>query len=219
VVVPPYPGHFSAWAMLVTKPRVDVLRTSVHMTHQVEPATISAIYAGLQAEAAARFADAPPDQLIWQRTADMRYYGQEHTVKIVLPADDQLDLGALEQAFHAAHKREYTFDLPGATIEFVTFHLTAWHNTRQPALKSMLGSDSTSEPVVVGRREVDFGLAGRHTAPVYVRDSLPAGFQAAGPLIVEEQASTTVVYPDQVLQVDAFANLIIRAQPADQTAA
>lgn len=216
VIVPPYPGHFSAWSMLMIRPRVDLLRTAVCSTRAVDPAAIAGIYAALQAEATSRFADAPADQLIWQRSADMRYHGQEHTVKVPLPAhDDALDLHAIEQTFHAVHRREYTFALPDATIEFVTFHLTGWRNTRRPALTSLHTGDQTTRPRIREERVVNLGTVGTWTAPVYERASLPAGFQAAGPLIVEEPASTTLVYPDQWLEVDTFANLVLRPQAAE----
>ncbi|NJK82027.1 MAG: hydantoinase/oxoprolinase family protein [Chloroflexaceae bacterium] len=214
VVIPPYPGHFSAWSMLMIKPRVDLLRTSVHNTRAVDAATIQAVYAELQAEALARFADAPVEQLIWQRSADMRYYGQEHTVKVPLPAGASCDIAEIERTFHAAHRRAYTFELPDAAIEFVTFHLTAWRNTRQPALRSLHGADQHGTPTVRGQRAVNFDVLGTHMVPIYERDRLPAGFQAAGPLIIEEMASTTLVYPDQYLTVDSFANMIIRSQEA-----
>jgi len=62
---------------------------------------------------------------------------------------------------------------------------------------------------LAGLRLVDFDLAGVHETAVYNRDQLPAGFTAAGPLIVEEPASSTLVHPGQSLMVDYYGNLEI----------
>jgi N-methylhydantoinase A len=45
--------------------------------------------------------------------------------------------------------------------------------------------------------------------PVYDRGRLPAGFTIAGPAIVEEPSTTTVVHPGQRLTVDPTGNLVI----------
>ena len=56
---------------------------------------------------------------------------------------------------------------------------------------------------------VDFGEDGRHEADIYERDALPAGFEAEGPLVVEEPSSTTIVHPGQRLWVDRLGFLHI----------
>ena len=45
--------------------------------------------------------------------------------------------------------------------------------------------------------------------PVYDRDSLRAGHTIAGPALVEENASVTVLGPGKSLSVDRFGNLLI----------
>ena len=48
------------------------------------------------------------------------------------------------------------------------------------------------------------------TTPVYRRERLLAGHVLAGPAIVEQMDSTTVVLPGQAAVVDEHANLVIR---------
>src|SRR5262245_23588544 len=211
VIVPPLPGHFSAWGMLVTRPRVDLIRTSAIRTGAANPQRITEIFEALHAEALERFTrdGARPEELSWQYAVDMRYLGQEHTVKVPIAMHEAPDVAAIECVFHAAHRREYTFELPGATVEFVNFHLTAWRNIRRPAFAPIVNDGRSLAAALKGLRLVDFDTADVHETPVYERDLLPAGFAAAGPLIVEEHASTTAVYPCQRLEVDEFGNLII----------
>jgi N-methylhydantoinase A len=48
--------------------------------------------------------------------------------------------------------------------------------------------------------------------PIYDRAKLRAGQRIAGPLIVEEWTSTTLVLPGQMLEIDAYGNLIITVE-------
>ena len=66
-----------------------------------------------------------------------------------------------------------------------------------------------SKPSPKGRRAVDFDIDGIHDTVVYERDELPVAFSAAGPLVVEEPTTTTLVHPGQTLEVDEAGNLVI----------
>jgi N-methylhydantoinase A len=66
------------------------------------------------------------------------------------------------------------------------------------------------KPSPKGQRPVYFG-GGFQDTPIYDRATLPPGFTLNGPAIVEEFGSTTVVFPDQTLEVDPYGILIIRA--------
>jgi N-methylhydantoinase A len=62
--------------------------------------------------------------------------------------------------------------------------------------------------VPLAERSVMF-LGGRCATPVFSRDLLRAGQTIAGPAIVEEAASVTVVNPGQELRVDEYGNLLL----------
>jgi N-methylhydantoinase A len=214
VVVPPSPGHFSAWGMLVAEPRLDVRRTRVLRTDRIEEAEVEAVFLELEREAGDRFAreGAVPDELALARSLDMRYAGQEHTVRVPVR---ESTLIRLEQDFHTAHRRSYTFALDETPVELVTFHVTARRPTPAPRLRELPMDGRSAERAVKGRRAVDFDVDGLHDTSIYERSLLPPGFAAEGPLIVEEEASTTLVHPGQALEVDAWGNLLVRL-PAPQ---
>jgi N-methylhydantoinase A len=69
---------------------------------------------------------------------------------------------------------------------------------------------TAGDPPKGGSRPVYFEGKFRDT-PVYERAALGAGAQLAGPAIVEEFGSTTVVFPGQRLSVDAHGILVISA--------
>ena len=208
VVVPPRSGVFSAWGMLLTEPRLDLVQTRVLRTSQTDGAELDALFAELELEAEARFAEegTAPGGLDHARSVDMRYAGQEHAVRVPVAAGPA-DLAAIELAFHAEHRRKYTFSLEDTPIELVTFHLATHRRTPKPALAPWQGGVASPEPK--GRRLVDFDVDGVHETAVLQREDLPAGFAAEGPLVIEEETTTALVHPGQEVGVDAYGNLVI----------
>jgi N-methylhydantoinase A len=88
VIIPPNPGVFSAWGMLMADPRQDAIRTRVQRIDRADAVEVDAIYAEMEAAMAASLLGqgVDPGALLFKRFADMRYLGQEHTVKVALPA-------------------------------------------------------------------------------------------------------------------------------------
>jgi N-methylhydantoinase A len=208
VVVPPRSGVFSAWGMLLTEPRIDLVQTRVLRTSGTDPAELDALFAGLEDEAAARFAEegAAATELQHVRSIDMRYAGQEHAVRVPVGAGPA-DLVEIEAAFHAEHRRKYTFSLADTSIELVTFHLATHRRSPQPELAPWRGG--MPSPEAKGRRLVDFDVDGVHDTPVLERDHLAAGFTGEGPLVIEEETTTALVHPGQPVEVDGYGNLVI----------
>jgi N-methylhydantoinase A len=208
VVVPPRSGVFSAWGMLLTEPRLDLVRTRVLRTSQTSAAGLDALFTELEDEATARFAEegARPGDLHHARSVDMRYAGQEHAVRVPVTAG-AVDLAAVETAFHAEHRRKYTFSLTDTPIELVTFHLATHRRAHKPELAPWQGGVASPQPK--GRRLVDFDVDGIHETPVLERDDLPSGFAAEGPLVIEEETTTGLVHPGQAVEIDRHGNLVI----------
>jgi N-methylhydantoinase A len=211
VTIPPGPGHFSAWGMLMTDMRRDWVKTQVLLAGEVTAATINATWAELEAEAAEAFAeDAADAEVTFVRAAEMRYQGQEHTVRVALPAGelDEAGLAAVLLDFHAEHDRQYTFALD-VPVELVTFHLTGLVATTKPELARLAEATDDVSRAVKGERLVHFDADGEHLTKIYDRGLLLAGDTFEGPAVVEEPASSTVVHPGQRLTVDAWASMHI----------
>ncbi|HEX2236525.1 MAG TPA: hydantoinase/oxoprolinase family protein, partial [Actinomycetota bacterium] len=192
VLVPPSPGIFSAWAMLLLEPRADASATRVVRLDEAD----GSIFEGLRARAEARLA-VPAERE--SRAVSMRYRGQEHTLEV--PYGD-----GLAQRFHAAHDERFGFSLPDAAIECVTFRLTVWGAPSEASLGQWPKHDVEGPR---GHRRVSFGDEVGERVPVYRRDGLGAGVRLEGPAIVEEQTSTTLVPPDAEVEVDGHGNLLV----------
>ena len=209
VIIPLHPGHFSAWGMLVTQPRIDLVRTRVYRTTDLTAEMVTDHFTALETEVQNRFAtDGEDGPLIFQRSADLRYHGQEHTVAVSVTRETP-NIQQIEQDFHIAHERMYTFQLSDTPIELVNFHTTGFRQVRTPEVTQLKPNGRSQAPAATSR-PVDFDVDGVHDTTIYQRDQLPASFRAKGPLIVEEPASTTLVHPGQSLEVDPYGNLVIQ---------
>jgi N-methylhydantoinase A len=110
------------------------------------------------------------------------------------------------RAFEEAHRREYGYDVAGRPIEVVNCRLKAVGRVDRP--ESRFSGGGGGDPRPRSARQVNFDSAWLET-PIYDRAGLPAGARLAGPAIIDEMSSTTVVDPGQSVIVDAAGNLIV----------
>jgi N-methylhydantoinase A len=207
VLIPWSPGTFSAWGMLQTDIRHDVVRSFYQPLAEVEADAVSAVFGELQEEGSELLAgeDTGRDGQYFARSADMRYVGQEYTVNVSIGAD--VDLTVVDKAFHQAHGIRYGHSTPGAPVEFVNLRLAAFGRIAGGAT-SFQAPDEGADPLLGRRRVVFDGVA--QQSSVLLRDRLRRGTQLEGPAVIEEESSTTVVPPGYTIEVDNHGNLVIR---------
>jgi N-methylhydantoinase A len=201
--------------MLMTDLRNDYIRTMVVRTDQIDPAELSNAFAEVERLAAQELTaeKVERDHMVFQRFADMRYAGQEHTVKVPIPGGKltEKDMPEIDERFHQLHDHAYTFRLE-SPVELVNFHLTALGRVEKPKISRLdEGETRNVEEAYKGDRRVMFD-EGFLTTPTYERDLLPAGAALSGPLIIEEPAATTVVFPGQRVRVDEYGFLHIEVE-------
>jgi N-methylhydantoinase A len=227
VVVPQEPGTLCARGMLLTDISFDFVRSELAGLTAESWRRAGALFSAMQAEASAwleRERVAPADRSC-RCHVDARYEGQNFEVIVPLgdrpPGDDStadpegpggLSLNAFVGAFHAAHRREYGYDLPERAIEIVNCRLQAVGRVPKAPLNEMARATSWSpEDALVGRRDVYHGKArGWLDTPVYARARLASGCALVGPAVIEEMSSTILLAPGQRAEVDKLGNVIIR---------
>jgi N-methylhydantoinase A len=210
VVVPLHPGHFSAWGMLTSELRHDLVQTRFARTDRLGADERAEIWRHLEARLLAHFAEegVGRERVTFSRSADMRYAGQEHTVSVPMPEAEAPE--EIERRFHDLHERHYTFRLP-SPVEFVNFRLTGWGSVRKPE-PTRIPANGDLSAALKGTRHVDYDELGRLESRIYERARLGAGAELEGPAVVEEPAASTVVFPSQLLCVDGYGNLIIEVE-------
>jgi N-methylhydantoinase A len=140
------------------------------------------------------------------RALEMRYLGQNYelTLTIDAPAIDATTVPALWRGFHELHQARFGFHMPDSAIEVVNFMVTAIAVGPKARLPELAKASGAATPG--GRRRVVFD-GGAVDVPVHAREALRDGHRIAGPAVVEEAASVTILRPDQVLTVDRWGNL------------
>lgn len=212
VIIPHNPAVFSAWGMLVTDLRRDFVQTRITLLTDSTAPAVSAAFADLEREALREVAqDSPETVLACSRYADLRYRGQEHTVKIPFPND----LAPTLERFHEAHERAYSFRLDQA-VELVNLHVTVRGALGGAAHPRLEASGSSVEDARTGTRRVDFDADGHHDAAIYRRAKLAPGVEIAGPAIIEEEASTAVLPPGRRARVDDYGHLHLKLRHGDE---
>jgi N-methylhydantoinase A len=222
VVIPPHSAVFSAWGMLMSDLRRDWVLTQPASLTAAQMATVNRNILDLERLAAEAFATSgyQAAQLRFERMADMRYEGQEHTVRLPLPSGslDETAYAAIADSFHAHYERQYTYRLE-SPIELVSYHLAAFAPVHQPKPPVLAPGRGAEDRALKGRRQVDYDEEGLVEAAVYDRAKLGAGAQVMGPAIIEEVASSAVIPPGVRAHVDEYGNLHIETRPRGEASA
>jgi len=207
VVVPPSPSTFSAWGMLATDLRHDLVRTVLVPLDQTDAGWAEARYDEMRREIATLLPGAGAPVL--RRAADLRYLGQEHTVTIALQTLD--DWTKLRAQFDEAHARVYGYAAPDVDIQLLNLRLSVVFPLEPPRLATLerrAGGAPSFET-----RKIYSSLAGDALEyRVYQREMLRPGDQLRGPAAIEEPGTTTIIDTADTLSIENHGCLIVEVQ-------
>jgi N-methylhydantoinase A len=207
VIVPVNSAVFSAWGMLLTDLRRDYVQTYLLGLEPDTAETIVSQFRAMVAEARVNFERdgiAIDDRALHlEYQLDMRYQGQEHTVKIsVSLAETPLDISRVAELFHVAHEKRYTYRLSNS-IQIVNFHLVARVSVPKPDIPKRISTGRRLRDASLGTRLVDFDDAEEATeTPIYDGTMLEPGMELQGPAVIQESAVTLVVPAGDRVSVD-----------------
>jgi N-methylhydantoinase A len=213
IVIPAIPpGNFSAWGLLISDIKHTVVQTLVRrLDSQDTGSLLNTTYEALEHQIAALYAqEAVTSGVRLERTADLRYYGQEHTLTVPVEQGRLTDEGVrkIGSAFNQFHEREYGFGL-ASPVELVNLRVTGVATVRKPAPEPAKPAAPSARELQGTDRIVFWGNAGRVRTAVYRRDLLPAGARFRGPAIIEEPTTTVVIPSSFTAVVHETGNLIL----------
>jgi N-methylhydantoinase A len=194
--VPALPGALSAVGILLA----DTVREYSRTVMKGVDTELEDVFAELEAQGRAEFAT---DGLegVAMRSVDLRYAGQGYELNVAYG-------DGMVKAFHALHKRRYGFAKEDGRLEIVNVRVRFVAAAEPFVAAKMELVDGDGSAALMGERPVYFdGVV--HATRLYERDGLRAGDVLAGPAIVSEYSSATIVPPGDVLRVDAWGNLVI----------
>ncbi len=218
VLVPPDPGNVSAFGLLTVDVKNDYVQTHVALAESLDAGEVDAVYAELtdQARIALDKEGFPGDAHVFERTADLRYFGQAFEVRVPVPAGD-LDAAALTavaDTFHTEHRALYGYDFatdPSQQVEWVNLRVSGIGPIQRPEIRRSEPGGATPDPTERGTRQVCFDATdGYVETPLLWRPDLGPGSVVPGPAIVEEFGSTVPIHPGFTATVDDYRNLIVR---------
>jgi N-methylhydantoinase A len=139
-----------------------------------------------------------------ERRLDLRYAGQSYELSVPFRTD-------FRELLRQQHEKAYGYAHPGRSLEIVNLRLCLVIRTPKPQLRTRRTGNPDPTRARVKTKPVWF--SGRfHLAPLYDRERLAASARFAGPAVVVEYSSTTVVPPDYSCEVDKWLNLILRTR-------
>ena len=208
-IIPNHPGQFSAYGFILADARVDRHRTMQLTSKRFDPERATQVMADLVAAGISELKDQGYVEDVQAfRSLEMRYLGQNYELELPVAFDifDDATTVQLWQKFHEAHETRFGFHIPGEIIEIVNFSATVVSLTQKPDFQRL--QTASSEVTPTARRSVMYP-DGRLETPVFRRDALLAGHHIAGPAVIEEAASVTILNPGQTLTVDPYGNLLL----------
>lgn len=210
VLVPRYPGAFSAFGALFADTRFDYSQTFWMRLRFLDVEKVNEIFASLEQQAAEDFRregfrDAP--SLL--RSIEMRYVGQNWELSVDMPGGKLAaeDFADTERLFQGEHERFYGYSIPGEELEMLTFNVAA-AGSRHTFELPTIAAGSTPKPLA--RHGVVFDADdGPIETPVYRREELPAGAVIRGPAVIGQVDATTLLPAESSAEVDTYGNLLI----------
>jgi N-methylhydantoinase A len=218
VLVPPNPGNVSAFGLLTVDVKNDYVQTHVSLADRLDADAVTAAYDALTGQAAAALTKEgfAPEEHVFQRTADLRYFGQAFEVRVPVRDGDlgAAALGEVAASFHDEHRALYGYDFAGddyQQVEWVNLRVSGIGPIKRPEIRRHGdGSGSRGMEWRELTRPVCFDAgAGYVDTPVVPRAELAPGTGLDGPVIIEEFGSTVPVHPGFQVRVDEYLNLIV----------
>jgi len=213
VIVPPASGAASALGFLVAPISFEQVRSLPCLVEEMDFEAVNHLLADLEKEGRRRLAEAgvASDEVTIACSADMRLLGQMHEIRVPLPSQPlgENNLPDILAKFAEIYTRLYTHLYDGAKIQALHWRVLCSGPAPKVDVSRQAGADQRTD-ACKGHRKAYFPDAGGFVeTPIYDRYVLQPGQEIAGPAIVEERESTTVVPPGDTLRVDAHLNLCI----------
>ncbi len=208
VVVPWACGAFSAWGMLHTDMRRDLVRSHYRQPGEITLEGLDEAFSELveQGHELLTADGVPPERRRFERRVDMRYTGQEYTLTVDV-SDDVTDVAGLVDRFHDAYLVRYGHSTPQAPVETTAARVAAFGINVSDIASGEGGSTDTAAPERSTREVVFDGVA--VDAAIVHRDEIAAGIEVRGPAVIQEPTATTVVHPGWTVEMGALGALLI----------
>lgn len=213
VLVPPYPGLFSALGLLLADYRHDYVRSVALALELIEPQAIIEQFTEMEETARTELLQEGirAEAIRFERQVDLRYSYQVSELTQPFPSVSPDELQAeLRRVFTQAHLQAFGYERDD-TVELVSLRLRALASAGSLRFSELLGRVPPAAPAQAGTRQAYFGP--KHgLQQTVIRRRADIDTPQPGPLIVEEPDTTVVVPPEWSASRDGQANLVLERQ-------
>jgi N-methylhydantoinase A len=223
VVVPRTAAVLSAWGMLATDLRYELVRTysgpaldggpgspaSRDTRRSRAAADLRRLFREMEADGRARLGGSPADEVRIRRSVDMRYGEQVFEIHVSLDGVDVDAADLLDQVaarFHRRHEELYTYSSPDQDVVLVNARVAVIGVLPALPVEPAVAGGGTLAPR--GSRRIHLGRW--IEAPVYDLDALRADHEVKGPAIFESATTTVLIREDERARATAHGWLDIR---------
>jgi N-methylhydantoinase A len=216
VVIPLYPGVYSAMGLVMSDVKHDYVRSRLVNVACITEDEINTIFAELAARARTDLIgeDFSSDRIDIEYALDMRYAGQGYEMTLSCPYPLKAgELLTLRSAFDAEHGKSFGHTAPSEPVEIVSWRLRGIGRVPPVTLPRYEATGMRLEDAVREIRKARFG-GKMLDCPVYQRERLDVGVSFTGPAIVDQLDCTSVIAPEQTAIVDAYKNIVVETGAA-----
>ena len=211
VIVPLYPGVYSAMGLVMSDVKHDYVRSRLTALSRADEGDVNAVLEELASQARKDLAEEgfSHDKAEIEYALDMRYAGQGY--EITLPCNAPLAPGGLAQlrsAFDEEHRKMFGHTAPQEPVEIISYRVRGIGRVPPVELPKFAPTGAPLAGAIREMRVARFNGASVE-CPVYQRELLDVGAVFSGPAIVDQLDCTSVIPPGQHVRVDEYRNMII----------
>jgi len=190
----------------------DYLRSYVCPVTKANPDEMNKLYLNMINEALDEFKvlNATREDLIIEKSVDVRYQRQFHELEIKFPEGDITtnNISAMEKQFHELHRELFTFSLPWVPVDMRNLRLIARMKAKKIEMQKV--TSGSQDPSAAFKRKRACFFSGRLIeTPIYDGTRLKAGNIIKGHAVIEDPTSTAVIPPGFLCTVDSYGNYVI----------
>ncbi|BAI96219.1 5-oxoprolinase [Sphingobium sp. TA15] len=211
VIIPVNSAVFSAWGMLLSDIRRDDVRTLPMCFDLQAPGRILQAFAEMERGSRSDEHEA----VSFEYLLDLRYTGQEHTVKMAVTKEalSPDNISEIVERFSQLHEKSYTFRLD-ADVEVVNCHLVTRVTVPKPSIPRRQSFGYDISHALLGSRLIDFDKKGVHDSRIFDAQKIDPSGIVVGPAAIQDPATTILIPPAYQAEMDDFGNFHITRETA-----
>ena len=217
VIVPRIATAFSARGMLNSNMVINKIRTYIGRSDNYDLDSVNSLFSSMQKEVenelptSGERASGVMGNFENNYYIDMHYKGETHELTVPMSSEDgnvrDADIVKAVKGFHLAHETLHTFSNPDDPAHFMNLRLETVIYTKNPPIHRLKFQGEDPSAALRTKRNVYFEEEGGFIkTPIFDGSLICCGNLLTGPCVIEEPATTIVIYPGQVGRLTELDN-------------